>query len=84
MANYIDIVLTRDGTFCIAPSWTIHAGDFIAMENPITGATELKEVIATATDSEDGDFIKLIEAYIGCKPCKVTQKYRQSVVSWGE
>ena len=84
MTKYIDIVATTDGVFCIAPPWTIREGDYIAMENVLTGATELKKVIDTATDSEDGDFIKLVEAYIGYKPPKVTQKYRANTISWGD
>lgn len=82
MAKYIELVLTADGYFCIAPSWSVGAGDYIAMENELTGATELKKVIATATDSVDGDFIKLVEAYIGCKPQRVTKKYREKDVLW--
>ena len=82
MANYIDIVLTADGFFCIAPSWTIEVGDYISVENVLTGARELKKVIAKATDSTDGDFIKLVEVYIGAKPQRVTKKYRESDVHW--
>ena len=84
MTKYIDILVTHDGTFCIAPAWTVSNGDYISVENVLTGATELKKVIATATDSEDGDFIKLVEAYIGYKPTKVTQKYRANTISWGD
>lgn len=84
MAKYIDVVLTADGMFCIAPSWTVDVGDYISMENPLTGATELKRVISTATDSTDGDFIKLVEAYIGYKPCRITKKYKESTVFWEE
>lgn len=82
MAKYIDIVLTTDGTFFIAPPWTIAVGDYISVENIITGAIELREVKTIATDTEDGDFIKLVEAYIGAMPCKVKQKYRQCDVHW--
>lgn len=84
MSKYIDILLTADGVFCIAPSWTISVGDCISVENVLTGAIELKEVIATATDSVDGDFIKLVEAYIGGKPYKVTRKYSESNLEWEE
>ena len=83
MAKYIDILLTTDGTFCIAPAWTVSEGDYISVENVLTGATELKKVIAMATDSEDGDFIKLVEAYIGNKPYMVMKKYRANTIAWG-
>lgn len=82
MTKYVDLVLTADGFFCIAPSWSVNEGDYITMKNPITGATELKQVIATATDSVDGDFMKMVKAYIGCEPYKVTQKYRVAAVFW--
>lgn len=82
MAKYIDVVLTEDGIFCIAPPWTINVGDYISMENALTGATELKRVIAQATDSEDGDIIKFVEAYIKGKPQRVTKRYRESDLYW--
>ena len=84
MTKYNDILLTTDGTFCIAPPWTVGVGDYISVENPLTGATELKKVCAQATDSVDGDFMKLVEAYIGGKPYKVTSKYRESNLVWEE
>ena len=84
MTKYIDILVTADGVFCIAPPWTINEGDYIALENVFNGETELKKVIATATDSEDGDFIKLVEAYIGYKPHKVAHKYRANTIHWGD
>ena len=82
MAKYIDVVLTSDGTFCIAPPWTVGVGDYISMENVLNGITELKKVIATATDSTDGDFIKLVEAYLGYKPYRITSKYRENTLFW--
>lgn len=82
MTNYIDVILTADGLFFVAPPWTIEVGDYISVENVITGATELKQVTAKATDSTDGDFIKLVEAYIGGKPQRVTKKYSEREVLW--
>lgn len=82
MEKYIDVALTADGFFCIAPSWTIEVGDYISMENALTGAIELKRVIATATDSMDGDYIKLVEAYLGYTPARVTKRYREHDVYW--
>jgi hypothetical protein len=82
MAKFIDVVLTADGFFCIAPSWSIEVGDYISIENVLTGAIELKKVIAKATDSTDGDFIKLVEIYLGYKPTRVTKKYRENNVYW--
>ena len=82
MSEYIDLVLTSDGIFFIAPPWTIQVGDYISVENLITGATELKRVTATATDSKDGDFVKLVETYIGGKLTRVTNRYREREVLW--
>ena len=82
MSKYVDVVLTVDGFFCIAPAWTVKEGDYIAVENPLTGANELKEVIASATDRVDGDFINLVKAYVGGEPYKVTKKYRKSALAW--
>lgn len=82
MAKYIDILLTLDGTFCIAPAWTVSEGDYITVENVLTGATELKEVTAIATDTMDGDFFKLVKTYIGYQPYMVTKKYREITVPW--
>ena len=82
MAKYIDLVLTADGIFCIAPAWTIKEGDYVSVVNQITGVSELKKVIATVTESVDGDYIKMIKAYVGCELAKVTQKYRGSELYW--
>ena len=84
MGNYIDLILTADGYFCQAPSWSVKEGDHIVLENPITGANELKKVIATVTDSVDGDFIKMVRAYIGCEPYKITKKYTEANLYWGD
>lgn len=82
MTKYVDLVLTADGFFCIAPSWKVNEGDYITIENALTGENELKKVIAKATDSVDGDFINMVRAYIGCEPCKITRKYRGTDVFW--
>ena len=82
MAKYVDLVLTADGFFCVAPSWSVNEGDYVTMVNPLTGVNELKKVIAIATDNVDGDFINMVRAYIGCEPCKVTQRYRGTDVFW--
>ena len=34
MAKYVDILLTLDGTFCIAPAWTVSEGDYISVCSP--------------------------------------------------
>lgn len=84
MTKYIDIVLTQDGMFCVAPPWVVKEGELICLPDVLTGEPKIHEVISVATDSTDGDHIKLIEKYVGHSLPKVTAKYYKSEVEWDE
>ena len=84
MSNYIDILLTANGVFCIAPPWVVKEGDMVSLPNAVTGEEEILEVISVCTDEKDGDQIKMMEKYIGYPLPKVTQKYFKSEVEWDE
>ncbi len=82
MGEYIDIVLTLDGMFCVAPPWVVKEGDFVCLPDVLTGKPKMHEVISVATDSIDGEHIKQIEKYVGHKLQKITAKYLKSEVEW--
>lgn len=85
MSNeYISIVLTLDGMFCIAPPWEVKVGDYVGLPDGLNGMDKMREVVAVATDSKDGEHIKLIEKYIGYPLPKITAKYFKSEVEWDE
>ena len=80
--KYIEIVLLESGLFCIAPAWSVNEGDYVGVVNPVTGAEEMKKVIATATDSVDGEYITMLKAYVGENLYRVSNKYRLSTLHW--
>lgn len=82
MVKYIDVVLTQDGVFCVAPPWKVKEGDLIGLQDALTGKEELKEVIAVSTDDTDGDHIKMVEKYVGYPLPRITAKYSKSEVEW--
>ena len=82
MVKYIDVVLTQDGVFCIAPPWKIQEGDLVCVKNALTGKEEIQEVIAVSTDETEGDHIKMVEKYVGYPLPKITAKYRKCEVEW--
>ena len=85
MAEYIDILLTKDGYFCVAPAWVIKEGDLICLPDAVrSGEDKIREVISVATDEKDGDHIKLIEKYIGYPLPKIHAKYNKREVLWNE
>lgn len=84
MANYIDVLLTKDGYFCVAPPWTVKEGDLIGLPDALNGGQKLCEVIAVSTDETDGDHIKMIEKYIGFSLPRITAKYFKSEAEWNE
>ena len=84
MSNYIDILLTTDGIFCVAPPWVIKEGDLICLPDALTGKETISEVISVATDSTDGDHIGMIEKYIGYPLPKVISKYHKCEVEWND
>ena len=85
MAQYVDILLTNDGYFCIAPPWLIKEGDLIHLPDGLpSGEDKLREVVAVATDEVGGEHIKLIEKYLRYPLPKVTAKYHKSEVEWDE
>lgn len=82
MGEYITIVLTRKGMFCVAPPWTIKEGDWVELPDALEGNPQMHEVISVATVSIDGEHIKQIEKYVGHKLPKVTARYCKSEVEW--
>jgi hypothetical protein len=84
MAQYIDIILTLDGYFCVAPAWVVKEGDLISLQDALSGKSEIHEVVSVATDSTDGDFIKLIEKFTGNPLPRVKGKYQKCEVLFDE
>lgn len=84
MSKYIDIVLTQDGYFCVAPPWVIKVGDLICLPDALSGDPKIHEVISVVTDEIGGDYVKQIERYIGHQLPKVTARYLRSEVEWDE
>lgn len=84
MKQYIDILLTKDGYFCVAPPWVVKEGDLICLPDAVSGKNEIREVLSVVTDSVDGDHIKMMEKYIGYPLPKATAKYNKSEVEWDE
>ena len=82
MLEFIDIVLTQNGTFCVAPPWVIKEGDYVCLPNFITGKDELQEVISVTTDRTDGDHINMMEKYAGGVLPRITAKYEKTEVFW--
>ena len=84
MSDYIDVILTQNGSFCVAPPWTVKEGDLVGLPNALTGANELQEVIAVSTDEKSGNHIKMVEKYVGCPLPRITAKYFKNEVDWDE
>lgn len=84
MGNYIDILLTKAGYFCVAPPWVVKEGDLICLPDAVSGENKTLEVVAVATDEVDGDHIKLLEKYIGYPLPKIKAKYHRNEVEWDE
>ena len=82
MSKYVDILLTQDGVFCVAPPWTVKVGDLVSLPDAVNGVNKISEVVSVATDKDDGEHIKLIEKYIGYPLPEVTAKYFKSEVDW--
>ena len=81
---YIDILLTKDGYFCVAPAWVVKEGDLVWLPDALNGENKVREVIAVATDEKDGDHIKMLEKYIGYPLPKITAKCNKSEVVWND
>lgn len=84
MIEYIGIVLTIDGQFCVAPPWAVNEGDLISLPDALSGKREIREVISVVTDSTDGEFIGMIEKYIGHPLPRAVAKYNKCEVEWND
>ena len=84
MTQYIDIVLTQDGMFCIAPPWVVEEGDLVCLLDVLTNEPKMREVISVSTDSVDGEHIKQICKYVGHRLPKIVAKYKKSEVEWDD
>ena len=80
MVEYIDVVLTQDGCFCVAPPWVVKVGDLVCVPDTLSGENKIREVISVATDAVGGDYVKMVEKYIGYDLPKITAKYIRSEV----
>ena len=78
MTKYYYIVLTEDKRFCLAPTWSVDIGDLIT----IKGCDKPLKVLATATDSEDGDFMKMVMALTGTQLPKIEKRLRAYEMDW--
>ena len=84
MANYIDILLTANGKFCVAPPWVVKVGDLVCLPNMVSGRDELVEVISVSTDATDGDQMKMLERYVGNPLPRISAKYFKDEIQWEE
>ena len=84
MSKYIDIVLTNNGVFCAAPPWKVSEGDFVYLRDAVSGDNRLFEVVSVVTDSADGEFVGMLEEYIGNHLPKITAKFKKSEIEWGD
>jgi hypothetical protein len=82
MANYIDILATKDGYFFAAPPWTVREGELV--DAPVISGNKLHEVASVATDEVGGAFVKMVEKYIGYPLPKIHAKYHKNEVEWDE
>ena len=82
--EYVDILLLENGVFCLAPSWDMEEGDFVCLPDCTTGKNKVLEVISVATDKVDGDFVTMVNRYVGYPLPKVTAKYKRTEVEWNE
>ena len=80
--EYIDIVLTQDGVFCVAPPWTVNVGDLVCLPDVLKGTPRILDVISVATDATDGEHIKMLEKFVGYPLPKITAKYLKRGVDW--
>ena len=79
---YLDVLLTKDGYFCVAPPWEVQEGDLVYMPDALTGLPRLAEVIAVSTDEKDGKHIKQIEKYVGGSLPRITGKASVHQIEW--
>ena len=84
MNKYIDIVLTANGMFCVAPAWVVKPGDMVGLKNVINGKEEIFDVISVCTDSEGGEYITQLEKYTGVPLPRITARYFKTEVEWDE
>ena len=82
--TYIDILLTKDGYFCIAPAWEVKEGHLVSLFDVVSGTDKIHEVVSVVTDSTDGDYLKMMEKYIGYPLPRITARYLKSEVVWNE
>ena len=83
MKTYVDILLLENGVFCMAPAWGVNVDDMVSLTDAV-GNTKILKVLATATDSADGDFVKLTEKYISYPLPKIIGVYKGVPADWGE
>lgn len=84
MVNFIDVVLTKDGMFCVAPPWVVKEGDLISLQDALTGEKKVHEVISVSTDRTDGDHLAMMKKYVGYPLPRVIEKYSVQEIDWGE
>lgn len=84
MGEYIDILLTKEGVYCVAPPWEVKEGWLVSLLDVVSGENKLQEVVSVATDEVGGDFVTMIEKYIGYPLPRITAKYLKSEVVWNE
>ena len=77
MSNYVDILLTEYGVFCIAPPWQVKPGYLISIDGKLK-----QKVVAVCTDNVDGEFVAMLETSCGHKLHRIKEKYWGCEVEW--
>ena len=82
--KYVDILLLNNGVFCVAPAWSVHEGDMVGLHDCVAGENKVLEVLAVVIDTMDGDYMKMMERYVGGKLPKATNRYQLHEVMWDD
>lgn len=84
MSKYIDVVLTQNGVFCVAPPWVVKEGDLVSLMDNVALEIQILEAVAVVTDKVDGAYISMVEKYTGYPLPRITAKYSKKEVVWDE
>ena len=84
MAKYVGVLLTHGGYFCISPAWDVKEGDLVGLPDVLSGGAKAREVLSVVIDEEGGQYIEMMEKYIGYPLPRITAIYRKSEVVWND
>ncbi len=83
MTQFIGVLLTKDGYFCVSPAWDVKEGDLVGL-TALSGEVKVREVSSVVIDEKGGQYLAMIEKYIGYPLPRITAKYQKNEVIWDE